>query len=93
MTVLLAGGTALAILTVVVIAGGWRLVVLDRDLTRLEEELMRLRDELRSTQRQLQTRDERQRETAILTRQIRHYLEWLDPWARYLIAVSQERGQ
>lgn len=93
MTPLVAGGAALAVLAVVLIVGAWRLVVLDRDLTRLDEELVRLQGELRSTHQQLRVRDERQRETAILARQIKHYLDWAAPWIRYLVAVSQERRQ
>jgi hypothetical protein len=92
-TVLMAGGTALVFLGVVLTAGVWRLVVLDRDLARLDDELGRLQEELRRIRRQLGNRDDRWQETVVLTRQIRSYLEWLDPWARHWVAISQERGR
>lgn len=91
MTPLAAGAAALAVLAVVLVAGGWRLVVLDRDVMRLDEELGRLHDELRTVQHHVRTSEERLRDTAILAQRIKHYLEWLDPWIQYWLGSWERR--
>lgn len=93
MNALVAGGAALAVLAVIVIAGGWRLVVLDRDLTRMDEELTRLQDELHSTRQHLRASQDRQRDILIMTREHRNYLQWLQPWVSYWVELSQQRGR
>lgn len=93
MNALVAGGAALVVLAVTVIAGGWRLVVLDRDLTRMDEELTRLQDELHATRQRLRASQDRQRDILIMTREHRNYLDWLSPWASYWAALSQQQGR
>lgn len=93
MVTVMAAGVALVVVVVVVIAGGWRLVVLDRELARMDDELARLQDELHDTQQQLRARDERVREAVILARQHQHYLDWADRWLRHWMALSQEGGR
>lgn len=81
---------ALALLAVLAV-GGWRLWVLDRDLTNMDKDYARLQDKLHAAyQQHVRATEGRLQDVETATTHVRRRVDGIEPWVRYWADASQE---